>query len=302
MNLDGLRAFLAVAETGSFFTAARQLKLSRATLRRRVDELEVQAGVPLLERTRLGASVTEAGALLAARGRLIVQEASTLLATVHEIGAAPSGIVRAMLPVGLPPHLLTPVFAMLSVRYPRLTFRVRFGNDPVERLLEDVDLAVHFGTQSPAGPWLSHELLRVRVWLLASKDYLARRGTPRSIEDLARHDLFAWEMPREDGHLWPIKTGGTFTVTPKLLSPEIHWLRQCVIAGLGMALIPDVMLPDPGLPPDALVPVLPDLIGRDLAVRMVVPAALAQIPKIKAVLDVLQPFLAAHTPDPPSIR
>jgi DNA-binding transcriptional LysR family regulator len=166
-----------------------------------------------------------------ARGRLIVQEASTLLATVSEIGAAPSGIVRIMLPVGLPPHLLTPLFAMVSAGYPRLTFRVRFGNDPVEGLLEDVDLAVHFGTQSPQGPWISHEPLRVRVWLIASKDYLARRATPRSIEDLAGHDLFAWEVPGEDGHRWPTKTGGTFNVTPRLLSPEIHWLCQCVIAG-----------------------------------------------------------------------
>ncbi|MGZ3460964.1 MAG: LysR family transcriptional regulator, partial [Archangium sp.] len=130
MNLDELRAFLAVAETGSFFNAARRLKLSRATLRRRIDELEVRVGVPLLERTSLGASVTDAGALLAARGRLIVQEASTLLATISELGTAPSGLVRIMLPVGLPPHLLTPLFARVSSRYPRLNFRVRFGNDP----------------------------------------------------------------------------------------------------------------------------------------------------------------------------
>ena len=295
MNLDGLRAFLAIAETGSFFTAARQLKLSRATLRRRIDELEVQAGVPLLERTRLGASVTAAGALLATRGRLIVQEASTLLATVSEIGAAPSGIVRVMLPVGLPPHLLTPLFALVSARYPRLTFRVRFGNDPVEGLLEDVDLAVHFGPQSPQGPWISHELLRVRVWLIASKDYLARRGTPRSIEDLAGHDLFAWEVPGEDGHHWPTKTGGTFHVTPRLMSPEIHWLRQCVIAGLGMALVPDIMLPDPGLPQDVAwsrsSPISSDG-SSPCASSCRRPSP--RYRRVKAVLDLLQPFLAAR--------
>ncbi|MGZ3458140.1 MAG: hypothetical protein ACXU86_06485, partial [Archangium sp.] len=61
---------------------------------------------------------------------------------------------------------------------------------------------------------------------------------------------------------------------------------------------PDVMLPDPGLAEDALVPVLPDLIGRELAVRVVVPAALIDLPRVKAVLDMLQPFLVTRVQDP----
>lgn len=300
MNLEELRAFLAVVDTGSFFTAARLLKVSRATLRRRIDELEVRAGVPLLERTRLGATATQAGALLAAQGRQLVLETGALLASIREIGAAPAGLLRLMLPVGLPPHLLTPLFALVTARYPRLAFRVRFSNDPVGVLLDEVDLAVHFGSRSPPGPWVSRELLRTRVWLLASKDYLARRGAPRSLEELAGHDLFAWELPGEDGQLWPHQRGGTFPVTCKLLTPEIHFLRQCVINGLGMALVPDLLLPDPGLAPDALVPVLPELIGREVVVRLVVPTALSEIPKIKAVLELLQPFLDAQVPPRPA--
>src|SRR5437763_16611588 len=124
MDLEQLRAFLAVVETGSFLTAARSLKLSRATLRRRIDELEARAGIPLLERTRMGAVVTEPGRVLAARGRLLVQEAGAVLQSVREIGSAPSGTLRIMLPAGLPPHVLTPLFALMRMRYPKLAFRV----------------------------------------------------------------------------------------------------------------------------------------------------------------------------------
>lgn len=298
MNLEELRAFLAVVDTGSFFTAARALKVSRATLRRRIDELEVHAGVPLLDRTRLGATPTQAGALLAAQGRRLVQEAGALLSAIRDVGAEPAGLLRIMLPVGLPPHVLTPLYALVSARYPRLSFRVRYSDNPVDSLLDDVDLALHFGQASPEGPWLSRELMRVPVWLLASRDYLARRGAPRTIEDLAQHDLLAWEMPGEDATSWPGARGGRFPVRCKLLTSEIHWLRQCVINGLGIALVPDVLLPDPGLDPATLVRVLPELIGTEVAVRLVVPTALAEIPKIKALLAMILPFLDAQVPAP----
>ncbi len=293
MDLEELRAFLAVVETGSFLTAAKVLKLSRGTLRRRVDELEIRAGIPLLERTRLGAVATEAGAVLAARGRLLVQEAGALLESVRDIGAEPSGVVRIMLPVGLPPQILTPIAVTLRARYPALAFRVRFSDHPVGELLDDVDLAIHFGTQGPQGPFIVHEIFHLKVWLIASSDYLRRRGTPRSIDDLAHHDLLSWELPGEDGQLWPTRSGGVFKVAPKLMCADIHLLRHCAIVGLGIALVPDAMLPDPGLPEEALCPVLPDLVGKEIAVRLMVPKVLSESPKIKAVLNLIQPFLAS---------
>lgn len=291
MDLEELRAFLAVVETGSFLTAATTLHLSRATLRRRVDALEARAGVPLLTRTRTGAVTTSAGAALAARGRLIIQEASALVHSIREIGPQPAGLLRVMLPVGLPPHVLTPLFVMVRQRYPQLSFRARLSDDPVGGLLDDVDLVVHFGAQSPQGPWISRELLRVRVWLIGSADYLARHGTPRTIDELREHTLLAWEMPGEDGRIWPTLAGGTFTVAPVLRTSDIHMLRQCAIAGQGIALVPDAMLPDPGVAPEALVPVLPDVVGREVPIRVVVPAAMSEIPRLKVLLDLLSPFI-----------
>lgn len=291
MDLEELRAFLAVADTGSFLTAAKSLRMSRATLRRRIDQLEARAGVALVDRTRLGAPLTEAGKILAGRGRLMVNEASALLASVREAGSEPAGELRALIPIGMPPNMVTPLLVYVRDKYPRLSFRIQFSEDPLGGLMENVDVAIHFGDRTPPGPWVSRELLRVRVWAIASREYLARRGTPQTIDDLARHDLMSWEAPGDDGRRWSTLHGQTFPVAPVLIARHIHFLRQFAIAGLGIAMVPDAMLPDPGVPEGALVPVLPQLLGYEVGVRVVVPAVLSDIPRIKALVELLKPFL-----------
>lgn len=285
MDLEELRAFIAVVESGSYLGAARTLGVSRTTLRRQVGALEARAGVPLLGSVRQGIVPTDAGQMLARQGRAMMEEASAVLASIRELGQAPSGTLHVVLPVGLPPHVLTPLFAATRASYPQLRFHCRFSNDPLGEPLEDVDLAAHFGENTPSGRWISHVVLRVREHLVASRPYLDRHGTPRTLADLHHHELFAWEAPGEDARLWPTPRGTPFRVEPTLVSTDIHFIRSCCIEGLGIGLVPDALLPDPGLPEGTLTPVLTDLIGRDRPVRISVPAALADIPKIRLVLD-----------------
>jgi DNA-binding transcriptional LysR family regulator len=291
MDLEELRAFIDVVDTGSFLAAAESLGVSRTTLRRRVEALEARAGVPLLKSTSQGIILTEAGEVLAQRGRLMMQETSALLASIREVGHEPSGVLRVVLPVGLPPHLLTPLFGLLRSTYPRLRVHSRFSGDPLSEPLDGVDMAAHFGEDRPRGPWLSQVVLRVREGLLASKDYLGRRGTPRSLQELQGHELFSWEAPGDDAHSWPTFRGATFSVEPALVTADIHLIRSCCLAGLGIGLMPSVELEDPDSPRDTLVPVLPELVGRERPLRISVPEALAEIPKIKQVLAHLRQAL-----------
>jgi DNA-binding transcriptional LysR family regulator len=292
MDLDEIRAFLAVAETGSLLTAAKSLQMSRQTLRRRIDQLEARAGVALLDRTRTGAALTEAGTLLATRGRLFVQEASALVASVRDTGSEPSGALRVVLPVGLPPHAVTPLFGFVRARFPKLTYSLRFSEDPLRDLLVDVDVAAYFGKRRPEGPWVSRQLARIPIYLIASPDYLKRRGVPSAVGDLASHDLLAWEGPGQSGSVWPLLDGTSVQVTPIVVARDIHLVRQLAIAGQGIALVPDGGLPDPGAEGNALVRVLPDVVGGETAISVVVPSALTAIPRVRAVLSMLEPFLA----------
>ena len=291
MDLEELRAFLHVVESGSFLAAADALQVSRTTLRRRVDSLEARAGVPLLESTQQGVLLTDAGRVLARRGRALEEEAGALFTSIRELGREPSGVLRISLPVGLPPQILASIFGALRAAYPRLHVESRFSDNPLSESLLGVDIAVHFGEPPTSGKWLSYVIMRVPLHLLASKEYLARTGAPTSIEDLAGHELFAWQPPGEDARVWPLRKGGAFAVEPKLISSDIHALRHCCIAGLGMGLLPDAQVPDPGFLADTLVTVLPDLVGRDCAVRVTVLEALSDLPKIKMVLDRIRAFL-----------
>jgi DNA-binding transcriptional LysR family regulator len=302
MDLEELRVFVAVVETGSIVAAARSLNFARATLRRRLDELESRAGVPLLHRTASGAVPTEAGAILAERSRVILQEANALLSSVREVGAEPAGELRIVAPVGMPPLLMTPLLAALRRKYPALCPRLHFSNDPLAGLLDDVDVALYFGNRSPAGPWVSHEILLVQERLLASKKYLRRKGMPRSPGELLEHELLAWACPDSDPRAWPLRSGGAVQVNPGLITSDIHVLRQCAVAGLGIAFVPDAGFEDPGAPTDRLVPVLPEQIGRDRPLRFVAPAALSDIPRIRAVLTEIQTLIQEHRAGPPGQR
>ncbi|NTX10894.1 LysR family transcriptional regulator [Myxococcus sp. CA056] len=291
MDLEELRAFVGVAETGSFLAAADSLAVSRTTLRRRVEALEARAGVPLLKSTRTGIVLTEAGEMLARRGRLMMQETSALVASLREVGQAPSGVLRVVLPVGLPPHLLAPLFALLRATYPLLRVHASFSDDPLAEPLDNVDLAAHFGEGLPRGPWMSQVVLRVREGLLASEDYLRRRGIPGTVEELEGHELLSWQAPGDDACLWPQLRGPSFQVEPALVSSDIHFIRVCCLAGQGIGLIPSVAFADPGEGEGALVPVLADAVGRERPLRLSVPEALSEIPKIKQVLSHIRRFL-----------
>jgi DNA-binding transcriptional LysR family regulator len=294
MDLEELRAFLDVVETGSFLAAADSLGVSRTTLRRRVEALEARAGVPLLKSTRQGIVLTEAGQVLAQRGRIMMQETSALLASIREVGQEPSGLLRVVMPVGLPPQLLTPLLGLLRSTYPRLRVHLRLSGDPLSEPLDGVDLAVHLGEDLPQGPWLSYVLMRLPEGLLASKEYLQQRGVPRSVEELRGHELFAWQAPEEDACVWPLLRGTSFTVKPALIATDIHLIHTCCIAGLGIGLVPSVELPDSGSSSDVLVPVLPELVGRERPLRISVPEALSEIPKIQQVLTHIRHFLDGH--------
>jgi DNA-binding transcriptional LysR family regulator len=291
MDLEELRAFLAIVDTGSFLAAANELGIPRATLRRRVDALEARVGAPLVDRSPKGAVLTDAGALLAKQGRRLVQSSSALLTAVREVAREPIGDLHLSLPIGLPPEVLSAMFMLLRGVLPKVAFELRFSANPIAPgLLDDVDVAAHFGDESPPG-WVAHELMRVPVRLLAHADYLARRGTPKSATELSQHTLLAWSGPGVDPGAWPLADGSLLAVAPTLISNDAHFVRQTILARAGIGLVPDANLPDADLASGKLVPVLDSVVGRELALRVVIPALLSGSPKVARLVTVAQEFL-----------
>jgi DNA-binding transcriptional LysR family regulator len=289
MELDHLRTFLTLVERGSVSAASETLGTSRGTVRRRIEELEARVGLPLLVRAPTGVVPTTAGQTLLDRGRLLLQEAASALQSVREAGSEPAGTVRVVAPVGMPPHVFPLLVMLTGARYPRLSIDLRLSNDPLSEALEEVDIALHFGARPREGPFISKVFTRMPEVLVASPDYLASAGTPTSVADLADHPLFVWRIPGGDPTQLPTLTAGSVTVQPRMVSSDVHLLRHLAMSGLGIAFVPDRGLDLPDALP--VVPVLPEVIGRECALRFCVPEALVKVPKVRAVMEVLDEFV-----------
>lgn len=294
MNLEELQAFVAVFDHGSVLAAADALGIARTTLRRRLDELEARAGVPLLHRTASGVRPTEAGQVLITQSRRILREADTLLASVREVGSEPAGLLRVAMPPGLAPDLLLPLILAARQALPKLDVELRLHHGPIDELLSSVELAVQIGAEPPSGPWIVFVMHRIREHLIASPAYLAEHGAPQTLDDLLSHRLLCWTSPDRPAVSLPLVGGGTLPVMPSLSTGDLHLLHLLAQGGHGIALVPDGMLPTNG---DALtVPVLAEQVGRTLPVRVCIPEALVDIPKVRAVVELLRAVVATLPP------
>lgn len=281
MNLDGLRAFLAVVDAGDFVRASEALGVPRGTLRRRVAMLEGEVGRPLLTRTRKGATATEAGRVLADGARRLLLDVYALRGAVRGVGEEPSGVLRIGLPVGLPSQVMGVTWAAFRSAFPKVCLQARFFEDPRRRLLDEVDVAFHIDGNWSDGPWQVYAIGPVSERLMASPDYLSRRGRPISLADLADHDLLSLFMPGEATDSLPLLAGGTHPVVPAASGTDPRVLQEFAQAGMGIALCP--IPPVPGVAHEGLEVVLPDIVGRERTIHMMVPRALVETPRLRAI-------------------
>jgi DNA-binding transcriptional LysR family regulator len=291
MQIDQLRAFLAVMDHGSMLVAADALGQPRSTLRAKVEGLEEALGVPLFHRTRAGTAPTSAATALAPEARAILNRLDALPAAVRDASDDAVGSIHIRAPIGMPPALNALFVLEANRRHPNLRIRASFADDPLARLPDDVDLVIHFGPSLPRGPYRTSVVARVPEQLLASRSYLAERGRPQSVSDLAHHNLLSWQPPGETGQLWPTREGPMLHIEPMLVCPDIHQVRTLVVMGMGIALLPNAVVPTT-IEDEDLEVVLPDQIGREAVVRLVVPEARATHPRVRVAVGLIQEIAA----------
>ena len=152
MDLEELRALLAVAERGSFLAAATDLRVPRGTLRRQIDALEARAGVLLLERSARGVTLTRAGELLCARGRALLDEGAALLAAVRASAREEQGPLRIQAPIGLPPEAVVNFVRLARTFAPERSWRLKICLEPAAHC-DDADIALYLGDAAPPTGW-----------------------------------------------------------------------------------------------------------------------------------------------------
>ena len=247
----------------------------------------------LLHRKSRGAAPTPAGEQLLPRARELLGHASSLLDELAE-PAQVRGVVRIMMCCGLPPTALGHSFAALRSMFPGVDYVVEAATDPLSRSAEGHDLVMHWGDGPERADWRTENLASVRVWAMASKAYLAKKGTPTSIEALADHVLLSWRPPGQRHDRWPRLEGGSFSVEPVLTTADAHLLRHIALRDEGIMLVPDIELPEPEVGPQLFTKVLPDVVGEVGTISLSGPARVLELPRVQAVFEATRALLAKY--------
>lgn len=288
MELNQLRALIAVLDSGSLLNGSRLLQVSRTTLHTWIDALEQSLEMELLVRTPRGVQATDFGLQFAERARTLLRDADSLLASAVRERQEVLGELHIRFPLGVPPLLMTSFPALFHERYPHINLRVEVTGAPTDDIPPRTDFILHFGPRVPSGPYKSFVLARFTEHLLASTRYLDRHGRPRTLEELCEHRLLSWRAPGEDGCTWPLRDGGTVEVDPLLVLNDPYPLHRMVGTDQGIAFVPDAGTDKGDTPRDEIELVLPDLIGRESSFHVLVPKTHAATPRGRAAIRLLR--------------
>jgi DNA-binding transcriptional LysR family regulator len=238
-DLDGLVAFLKVAQKRSFTAAAAELGITPSAVSQTIRALEARAGVPLLARTTRDVALTEAGRLFLERAGPAVDEILMAFQEASSLGRRPSGLLRLNVPRVALPLLIEPMLADFHRAYPEIQLEI-FVEDRLANIVENgFDAGIRLGELVEADMVAVRLTDPFKLAVVGSPDYFARHGRPQRPEDLKNHacinfrqgargTLYHWEF-EEDGREFSIAVEGPVIVN------EADIMMASAIMGLGLA-------------------------------------------------------------------
>ncbi len=293
--LDDFYYFAKVIEHGGYAKASRALGIPKSRLSRHVAALETRLGVRLVNRSTRRFVVTEVGQEVRRHATAMLAEADAAVEAVEFARAEPCGVVKASCPVALTQTALAQYLPEFLARYPKIRLMLHATNRRVDVINEGFDVALRVRTV-PTG----EDGLVMRTFgsssniLVASRQYLDERGRPERPEQLAQHatlsftsetDRQTWELFDADG------TSVRIEHTPRLVCHDFPMLRAAVLAGLGIALLPESVVRG-DLDSDTIEPVLPNWTLPLGVFHLVFPTRRGLLPSVRAFID----FLAERMP------
>lgn len=245
LKLDGISSFVAVAEAGSISEAARRLRLSKSVVSERLTELERSLGAVLLHRTTRKLNLTEDGTAFLERAGAIVRSIEAAAADMAERRGALVGPLRIAAPMTFGRMHLGPALYPFLLQHPRIELTLDLDDRRVDAAADGYDAVVRQGpiADTRLRAW---RLAHSRRLLVASPQYLAHAGVPRSITALERHrgifytnrGVADWRFPGRDGAVI-VRAEAALRVN----NGDV--MLDAAIAGLGIALLPSFIVGAP---------------------------------------------------------
>lgn len=290
--MAGMAALMSFAETvkqGSFAGAARELGLSPSAVAKAVARLEADLGLRLLHRTTRKVSLTGDGTELYERCRRIVEDMEALREEAEGVRGKPRGTLRLNVPIIWGRQVVVPKLAALARAYPELSFEVTFTDRFADVVREGLDAVVRVGALADSS-LVARRLGEQHMLLIASPDYLKRRGRPMHPDELAGHDHLAFRMPTSGRPMpWRFRVGKrALSVMPQARSifDDGDALVRGAVEGMGMIQMPDYMVGEE-LKAKRLLELLPQFRPPPLPISLILPTTRQMTPRIRVLIEAL---------------
>jgi DNA-binding transcriptional LysR family regulator len=240
--LDGVEAFLSVAQHRSFRRAAAELGVTPSAISQAVRALEERVGAALFTRTTRSVGMTEAGERFLARAKPAFEELVAAGEVARELGKRPSGLLRLAVPRAVVPILLEQLIASFCEAYPDIELEIAASAQLVDLAAEGFDAGIRLGQ------FIAADMVAVRLSppfrfiVVASPAYLARRGRPERPEDLRHHACIRLRRSGGALALWQFEDNARtleVAVSGPLIAHDFPTILGAALEGVGLAQVPE---------------------------------------------------------------
>ena len=280
---EGVREFVAVAETNSFTEAANRLKLSVAQVSRQVAALEARLDSELLHRTTRKVSVTEAGQLFYQHCRPLLDGLEEAERALSSLSHKASGLIRLTAPFTFGEGHISPLLNEFLVQHPQVQLECQLTNQKVDLIDGGFDLAIRLGKLEDSS-MKARRLSTRQLHLCASPEYLRNHGEPHSLSELQHHNcllgtLDYWRF-RENGKERILRVNGSIRTNGGLA------LVDAAHKGLGLVQLPDYYVRS-HLEKGCLVELLPQFQPEEEGIWALYPHSRHLSTKVRLLVDFL---------------
>lgn len=239
-DVDGIAAFLTVAEAHGFRAAGARLGVSGSAVSQTLRRLEERLGVALVRRTTRSVHLTEAGERLYTAARPALDELRAAVAAVGELGQEPRGTLRLHVASVADSFLAGPMIAGFLARHPHVQLDLVVSDDPLDIVAEGFDAGIQIGEVIDLDMHAVAVTGDIRLVVVGAPSYFARRPAPRHPRDLAEHDCINWHASaRAAPYRWEFTEDGrdfSVAVRARVLTTDPALNIRLARAGVGLSL------------------------------------------------------------------
>ena len=285
--LDGVEAFLSVAQHRSFRKAAAELGVTPSAMSQAVRALEARVGAALFIRTTRSVGLTEAGERFLSRAKPAFEELVAASDVARDLGQRPAGLLRLTVPRAVVPALLEPLIASFCQAFPEIEVEIAATEELIDIAAGGFDAGIRLGQ------FIAADMVAVRLSppfpfvVVGSPDYLRRRGRPERIDDLRAHACL--RIRRANGSIgpWSFLNGNTpieAIVSGPLIVRDYPTMLGAAMEGMGLAQVPGPIAAGP-VEAGKLVRVLEPFAPMAPGVFLYYPSRHQMMPKLRAFID-----------------